>query len=79
MKPIAISSIVATKWGQNVPSSQASTKRWPTVSGAGRMNGGRPVSTTIAFHARTKTTKAPTTGNQTERVTTRGPAVQSTH
>ena len=34
-----------------MPSSQASTKRWPTISGAGRMYGGRPVRTTIAFHA----------------------------
>ena len=70
MKPTAISTIVVTKCGQTVPSSHASTKRWPTVSGAGRMNGGRPVRTTIAFQTRTKTTKAPTTGSQVERLTT---------
>ena len=64
-----ISTIVVTKCGQIVPVEPgASTKRPATVSGAGRMNGGKPVTTTtIAFQTSTKTTNAPTTGSQPAR------------
>ena len=57
-----------------IPSRQASTNRTATVSGAGRMNGGRPLTTTTAFQTRTKTANAASTDSDAARVTMRAPS-----
>ena len=51
---MTISTIVAWKCGQTVPSSHAPTNLPATVSGGGRMNGGKLPTTTTAFQTRTK-------------------------